>query len=507
MNKIWTQQPQFATGIDWSNPITRGLLVCINGSNPINLVNNTRVTPLFGAEKIVAGTLGVGLYCGNNAKWAVTSKDIPDRVNGREVSHFAVTQVLSTPQQYSGVLFRGSTSTGMGLSGSTTNISMDLGVSPASNALSVGKVNVVYGRKNQSVSNSFQTASHTFGGNSILSTGAGSAGTLSYDVQTYLGGDERYATSRYMEQIVFLSLVFNKYLTQQEFNSLSANPWQLFQPLPQRIFLPVSAGGDASTSFSATTDAVTNAFSAQSITPSAASFAATTADVTNAFDARVSPLAAFAATTAAPTNAFSASVSPVTSFAATTASPSAIFVANVSPVVSFNATTGAVTANYGAGVGTGCAFSVMTDAPTNAFTASVPVSASFSVTTASPANAFSAEVVAPSSSVSFSATTASPVGNLSASVSPVAQFAATSADAIFVGSATSAVAPLFTQEQLDYLLAYMEANMAVPTAAEIAAAVLVALNATTIPVDMQKTNGVEIIGDGSAANKFRSINA
>ena len=33
----------------------------------------------------------------------------------------------------------------------------------------------------------------------------------------------------------------------------------------------------------------------------------------------------------------------------------------------------------------------------------------------------------------------------------------------------------------------------------IVAAVLVALNATTIPVDMHKTNGVEIIGDGSAA--------
>lgn len=46
-----------------------------------------------------------------------------------------------------------------------------------------------------------------------------------------------------------------------------------------------------------------------------------------------------------------------------------------------------------------------------------------------------------------------------------------------------------------------------PTPEENAAAVLAALNATTIPVDMQKTNGVEIIGDGSAANKFRSINA
>jgi hypothetical protein len=53
----------------------------------------------------------------------------------------------------------------------------------------------------------------------------------------------------------------------------------------------------------------------------------------------------------------------------------------------------------------------------------------------------------------------------------------------------------------------MEANMAVPTAESIAAATVAALMATFIPVDMQKTNGVEIIGDGSSANKFRSINA
>ena len=35
-------------------------------------------------------------------------------------------------------------------------------------------------------------------------------------------------------------------------------------------------------------------------------------------------------------------------------------------------------------------------------------------------------------------------------------------------------------------------------------AVLAALNATTIPVDMKKTNGQPLIGDGSEGNRFRS---
>ena len=42
-----------------------------------------------------------------------------------------------------------------------------------------------------------------------------------------------------------------------------------------------------------------------------------------------------------------------------------------------------------------------------------------------------------------------------------------------------------------------------PTSGEIAAAVLTALQGTTIPVDAQKMNGADIIGDGSEADPWR----
>lgn len=42
-----------------------------------------------------------------------------------------------------------------------------------------------------------------------------------------------------------------------------------------------------------------------------------------------------------------------------------------------------------------------------------------------------------------------------------------------------------------------------PTAESIAAAVLAALNATTIPVDAKKMNGAAIAGDGSVGNLWR----
>lgn len=44
-----------------------------------------------------------------------------------------------------------------------------------------------------------------------------------------------------------------------------------------------------------------------------------------------------------------------------------------------------------------------------------------------------------------------------------------------------------------------------PTSSEIAAAVLAALQATTIPVDSVKMNGAEIIGSGSEANPWRGV--
>lgn len=44
-----------------------------------------------------------------------------------------------------------------------------------------------------------------------------------------------------------------------------------------------------------------------------------------------------------------------------------------------------------------------------------------------------------------------------------------------------------------------------PTAAEIAAEVMAALLSTTIPVDVQKMNAAEVIGDGSESDPWRGV--
>ena len=76
-------------------------------------------------------------------------------------------------------------------------------------------------------------------------------------------------------------------------------------------------------------------------------------------------------------------------------------------------------------------------------------------------------------------------GNLNATITPVA--------GVYVERKTSA--------------AYITTSVGGtgPSAESIAAAVLAALNAATIPVDVQKMNGAEVIGDGSVADPWRGV--
>lgn len=59
------------------------------------------------------------------------------------------------------------------------------------------------------------------------------------------------------------------------------------------------------------------------------------------------------------------------------------------------------------------------------------------------------------------------------------------------------------QEQLDYLLAYMQANLAMSTPEQIAAAVLAAMQANPPPTNTVMVNHVPLQGDGTPSNPMR----
>ena len=61
------------------------------------------------------------------------------------------------------------------------------------------------------------------------------------------------------------------------------------------------------------------------------------------------------------------------------------------------------------------------------------------------------------------------------------------------------------QASPDSLVAAITRINSLPTAADNSAAVVAALQGTTIPVDALKMNGADIIGDGSEANPWRGV--
>ena len=80
------------------------------------------------------------------------------------------------------------------------------------------------------------------------------------------------------------------------------------------------------------------------------------------------------------------------------------------------------------------------------------------------------------------------VDNIASASAIVQTHLIAAANAVIANTATSAAVSsgiaLFTQAELDFLLAYMQENLMIPSASEIAAAVLAALQATQIPVDV-----------------------
>lgn len=77
-----------------------------------------------------------------------------------------------------------------------------------------------------------------------------------------------------------------------------------------------------------------------------------------------------------------------------------------------------------------------------------------------------------------------------------------SASLVGAWSVGDLIADPFTPEQMAYILAYIQENLVVPTPAEIAAAVIAAAQATTLPVNLTQIRGQTVGGAGTPANPW-----
>ena len=257
-SRPWDAQPQEAAAPAWGHPLLRNVLAFVDPYSGTERVTGAAVSPAFSGARMGYGPGGYGFYTGSGSKWTFAGRAPSDPTNNRKVSIFAVTSIITTPTEFLTTIVGTQSPNQNGLRTAASGNAAALqaswaGVSvSAGHTLAGGTTIAALFRSDRIAANTLQGAASQWGQSAPLSTAGGSAGTLSYPTVWEIGGDTRasYETSRYIEQVLHFAVVVNDYWSQADFDSLVNNPWQLFEP--QRIWVPVSAGGGINASVTLT---------------------------------------------------------------------------------------------------------------------------------------------------------------------------------------------------------------------------------------------------------------
>lgn len=248
----WTRQPQTPVQIDWSNPLTQGLIGAINAGAPVD----TRV----GTVPFVATAQGIG-HNANGSSYLVTNATRPV---GSAATIFHLGNLIQNTAGVGGHTGGiGTTSSGTQLfiiqnnnSGTTKPRALIRlvdagGVSTAESAtLGAGVSSTAI--EPWAATYAGTAASLTLYRNGVNDTG-GRANTAASGAATALnrvslGGVDRGTDSFSPSgQITLLSLAWDRALSAAEIKALSANPWQIFKAQSRRIFAAAAASGSTGT--------------------------------------------------------------------------------------------------------------------------------------------------------------------------------------------------------------------------------------------------------------------
>ena len=235
----WTQQPQVATEIDWGNPITRGLVIAENHSNP-RLDAFNAPTKKVGPSYRGSGGVATRFVSASSQYF----KQSNTKLTNYPLTFLSVFQRASRP--FDGILIGIGAGTNRqilyvnqdniacfsGAGGTTAqaaSTNTELGMyGPGDARCAVGVVSAANSRSVylDGVSVGFDSTT--------VSTGASNTAVIG----CYWNND---APSAYFNGDIYLSLAWNRALTDAEIRNISQNPWQIFKPIPRYIFAPSSA--------------------------------------------------------------------------------------------------------------------------------------------------------------------------------------------------------------------------------------------------------------------------
>jgi len=241
----WTSQPQSLVGIDWSNPLSRGLAFVAIGGQPIDLVNK-KLGTYVGTAGVVVGERGQAFATVSGAANRIDFvKGSPANATG-EVSFGSVFKTDSDTGALQYLINRDAISNLFVLRSGFLTVQQTwnaTGLFQSTNVVVVGKWNIASSSSPPSGSSTALDAKLWLNGKKEVAGNAtnGALGVTSLG-DTILHG----RTSDNLRQVngaQALAVSWNRVLSDAEHASFYANPWQLFAPIQRKIWVPNAGGG------------------------------------------------------------------------------------------------------------------------------------------------------------------------------------------------------------------------------------------------------------------------
>ena len=217
--KQWTRQPQFITGLDTGNPLFKGLVSII--------------TPIQKVPTVISGVINTSPSPGGiGFDGTMRLESSPSyEVAGSTVLTFIGTKALTAALVVAASNTAGTARIWLGLQSTNalavSNSTTDLNLGTAAAYTDYAVVLTVSGGLGSGYVNGVFRASATFN-----SSGVGNLTSMDYG-----GGGFSWPHRSYM------TVAWNRVLTEAEIVSISANPWQIFQPLWRIYLLSAAAAG------------------------------------------------------------------------------------------------------------------------------------------------------------------------------------------------------------------------------------------------------------------------
>ena len=235
--KLRTSQPQQPVGVNWANPLTRGLIVAVVGGQRINAATGLSVIPSASPPRVV-GAVGVAdSFTAASSQW-IDCGLLPNSsaiswgalFNTSAFNEFVITTRNASTAQGIEILIGSGGAAGvnnvrLGSSSGNTNTGSTTGQND-------GKYHHITGAWDG-------TTLRGYSDSKTVLTPVSNSGTVSHSQGLWIAN----RNGTFLTGAVALTYLYTRALSQNEAFALQQNPWQLLTPARARVIVSLPAGG------------------------------------------------------------------------------------------------------------------------------------------------------------------------------------------------------------------------------------------------------------------------